>query len=104
MATIEGARAMKLDDRIGSLEAGKRADLVAVELGGAGTTPLWDLYSTLVYAVKESSVSLTMVEGKVLWDGKRVTTLDEAKVLRDAGEWRERIAASLATPAAPVAK
>ena len=104
MATIEGARAMKLDDRIGSLEAGKSADLVAVDLGGAGTMPVWDLYSTLVYAVKESDVSLTMVEGKVLWDGKRVTTMDEAKVLRDAGEWRKKIAASLATPAAPSAK
>ena len=104
MATIEGARAMKIDDRIGSLEAGKRADLVAVDLGRAGTTPVWDLYSTLVYAVKESDVSLTMVEGKVLFDGKRVTTLDEAKVLKDAREWRKRIAASLATPAAPAAK
>ena len=104
MATIEGARAMKLDDRIGSLEAGKRADLVAVELGSAGTTPVWDLTSTLVYTVKESDVSLTMVEGKVLWDGRRVTTLDEAKVVRDADAWRKKIAASLATPAAPAAK
>lgn len=103
MATIEGARAMKLDGRIGSLEAGKRADLVAVELGGAGTTPVWDLYSTLVYAAKESDVSLTMVEGRVLWDGKRVTTLDEAKVVREAVEWRKKIAASLAAPAAPAA-
>ncbi len=104
MATIEGARAMKLDDRIGSLETGKRADLVAVEFGGAGTTPVWNIYSTLVYAVKESDVSLTMVEGRVLWDGKHVTTLDEAKVLRDAVEWRKRIAASLAGPAAAAAK
>jgi 5-methylthioadenosine/S-adenosylhomocysteine deaminase len=100
MATIEGARAMKLDGRIGSLEAGKRADLVAVDLGKARTRPVWDLYSTLVYAVKESDVSLTMVEGRVLWDGRRVTTLDEAKVIRDAEEWRRKVAASLA-PQAP---
>ncbi|MBK9065226.1 MAG: amidohydrolase family protein [Acidobacteria bacterium] len=96
MATIEGARAMKLDDRIGSLEAGKRADLVAVDLGKARTHPVWDLYSTLVYAAKESDVTLTMVEGRVLWNGIRVTTLDEAKVIRDAEEWRKKIAASLA--------
>ena len=70
MATIEGARAMKMDDRIGSLEPGKRADLVAVDLSGARTQPLWDVFSTLVYAVKESDVSLTMVEGRVLWDGR----------------------------------
>ena len=99
MATIEGARAMKMDDRIGSLEAGKRADLVAVNLVRAGTQPVWDLFSTLVYVVKESDVSLTMVEGRVLWDGTRVTTLDEAKVIRDAEEWRKKIAASLAAPA-----
>src|SRR5664279_2238333 len=99
MATIEGARAMKLDDRIGSLEPGKRADLVAVDLVRAGTQPVWDLFSTLVYTVKESDVSLTMVEGRVLWDGKRVTSLDEAKVIQDAREWREKIAASLAAAA-----
>ena len=61
---------MKMDDRIGSLEPGKRADLVAVDLSGARTQPLWDVFSTLVYAVKESDVTLTMVEGRVLWDGR----------------------------------
>jgi 5-methylthioadenosine/S-adenosylhomocysteine deaminase len=100
MATIEGARAMKLEEKIGSLEAGKRADLVAVDLVRAGTQPIWQLDSTLVYAAKESDVSLTMVEGRVLWDGVRVRTLDEPKVVRDAGEWRKKIAASLAAPAA----
>jgi 5-methylthioadenosine/S-adenosylhomocysteine deaminase len=95
MATIEGARAMKLDAKIGSLEPGKRADLVAVDLGGVRTSPVWDLRSTLVYAAKESDVTLTMVEGKVLWDGTRVTTLDEARVIRDAVEWRRKVAASL---------
>ena len=90
---------MKLDDRIGSLEAGKRADLVAVDLVKSRTRPVWDLYSTLVYAAKESDVTLTMVEGRVLWNGTRVTTLDEAKVIRDAEDWRKKIAASLAAPA-----
>jgi 5-methylthioadenosine/S-adenosylhomocysteine deaminase len=95
MATIEGARAMKMEDRIGSLETGKRADLVAVDLSGARTQPLWDVFSTLVYAVKESDVSLTMVEGRVLWDGRTVRTVDAAKTLREAEEWRSRIATSL---------
>ncbi len=95
MATIDGARALNLDKKIGSLEAGKRADLVAVDLGGARTRPLWDLFSTLVYAVKESDVTLTMVEGRVLWDGKAVRTIDAAKTLLEAEEWRTKIAASL---------
>ena len=101
MATIEGARAMKMDDRIGSLEVGKRADLVAVDLSSARTQPLWDVFSTLVYAVKESDVSLTMVEGRVLWDGKTVRTVDARKALRDAEEWRGRIASSLKPAAKP---
>jgi 5-methylthioadenosine/S-adenosylhomocysteine deaminase len=100
MATIEGARAMKMEDRVGSLETGKRADLVAVDLAGARTQPLWNLFSTLVYAVKEGDVSLTMVEGRVLWDGRTVRTVDAAKTLRDAEEWRSRIAASLKGAAA----
>ena len=100
MATIEGARAMKMEDRIGSLETGKRADLIAVDLSGARTQPLWDVFSTLVYAVKEGDVSLTMVEGRVLWDGRTVRTVDAAKTLREAEEWRSRIAASLKVTAA----
>jgi 5-methylthioadenosine/S-adenosylhomocysteine deaminase len=98
MATIEGARAMKMDDRIGSLETDKRADLVAVDLSVARTRPLWDVFSTLVYAVKEGDVSLTMVEGRVLWDGRSVRTIDAAKTLREAEEWRRKIAASLSEP------
>jgi 5-methylthioadenosine/S-adenosylhomocysteine deaminase len=101
MATLEGARAMKLDKRIGSLEAGKRADLVAVDLSGARTQPLWDVFSTLVYAVKEGDVSLTMVEGRVLWDGRNVRTVDVKKTLREAEDWQRRIAASLVPAASP---
>ena len=100
MATIEGARAMKMEDRIGSLETGKCADLIAVDLSGARTQPLWDVFSTLVYAVKEGDVSLTMVEGRVLWDGRTVRTVNAAKTLREAEEWRSRIAASLKGTAA----
>jgi 5-methylthioadenosine/S-adenosylhomocysteine deaminase len=98
MATIEGARAMKMDDRIGSLERGKRADLVAVDLSGPRTQPLWDVFSTLVYAAKEGDVSLTMVEGRVLWDGRNVRTVDQPKALREAEAWRKKIAASLGEP------
>jgi len=100
MATIEGARATKMEDRIGSLETGKCADLIAVDLSGARTQPLWDVFSTLVYAVKEGDVSLTMVEGRVLWDGRTVRTVNAAKTLREAEEWRSRIAASLKVTAA----
>lgn len=99
MATIDGAKALGLDGLVGSLEPGKRADLIVVELGKAHVQPVFDLPSTVVYASRAGDVSLTVVDGRVLWDGKRVTTLDEAKVLAAARVWREKILKSLETSA-----
>jgi 5-methylthioadenosine/S-adenosylhomocysteine deaminase len=101
MATIDGAKALGMGSKIGSLEVGKRADLVAVDLQTSRSQPWYDVASALVYSVKASAVSLTVVDGKVLWDGKKVRTLDEASVLRTAADWRRRIAAQLAEPAGP---
>lgn len=95
MATIEGAKALGLDRLVGSLEAGKRADLIVVDLEKAHVQPVFDLPSTVVYASRAGDVSLTVVDGKVLWDGVRARTLDEAKVLAAAKVWREKIRKSL---------
>jgi 5-methylthioadenosine/S-adenosylhomocysteine deaminase len=95
MATVEGARALGLGAKVGSLEVGKRADLVAVDLRTSRSVPWYDVSSALVYSVKASAVSLTMVDGKVLWDGKRVRTLDEAALLKSAETWQRTIAAQL---------
>lgn len=95
MATIDGARALGLDQLVGSIETGKRADLIVVDLGNAHVEPVYDLPSTVVYASRAADVSLTVVDGKVLWDGKRVTTLDEAKILAAAREWRAKVLKSL---------
>lgn len=98
MATREAARGLKMDDRIGSLEAGKEADLIAVELSDARTQPSYDPYSTLVYAAKESDVSLTLVEGRVVFDARAkdpFPTIDQKKAVADAGLWRKKILASL---------
>ena len=104
MATIDGARALGLGAKVGSLEVGKRADLIAVDLSGSRTEPWYDLSSALVYSVKASAVSLTMVEGKVLWDGRRVRTFDEAAVLKAAEGWKRTIAAQLAALAPKAAE
>lgn len=95
MATRYGAKALGLDHLVGSLEPGKRADLIVVDLENAHAQPVFDLPSTVVYASRASDVSLTVVDGKVLWDGVRVRTLDEAKVLAAAKEWRGKILKSL---------
>ena len=98
MATIGGARALGMEDRIGSLEAGKRADLVVVGLKQPRMNPVYDPVSHLVYAAKGADVRQVMVEGRVILDAGRVLTLDEAAVVQDANRLRDQVRRSLATP------
>lgn len=100
MATSEGAKALGLGDVTGSLEPGKAADLIAVDLDDPRTWPVYDVASTVVYAAKAGDVSLTVVDGRVLWDGRTFTTLDPVAVRKEATAFRERIVRSLAKPAA----
>ena len=99
-ATRSGARALGLGDRIGSIEAGKRADFVAVSTAGAHVQPFTDLYSTLVYSAKASDVTDVWVDGRRLLASGRPTTLDERAVLEVARRWRARVEKSLAAPEA----
>jgi 5-methylthioadenosine/S-adenosylhomocysteine deaminase len=84
MATREGARTLGLDADIGSLEPGKRADLIIVDADRAHTAPGVDPYSTLVYACHGSDVVTTIIDGHVLLDDRRLTRLDEAAVADEA--------------------
>jgi len=84
MATIEGARALGLEGQIGSLEAGKRADLIIVSMEGARQTPMYDPLSHLVYVSRGGDVTTTIVNGKVLMRDRKVLTLNEADVIREA--------------------
>ena len=84
MATIGGARALGLQDQIGSLEAGKRADLLVVRMNRARQTPLYDPVSHLVYTTRGDDVDTTIVNGKVLMRGRVVRTLNAAAVLAEA--------------------
>ncbi|HSB37066.1 MAG TPA: amidohydrolase [Thermoanaerobaculia bacterium] len=95
MATIEGAKALGLDRVTGSIEPGKAADLIAVDLAEPRLRPVYDIVGTLVYAAKESDVSLTVVDGKVLWDGRKWPTIDGNAAVKVAADWREKIQKSL---------
>ena len=84
MATIGGARVLGQDGRVGSLEAGKRADLIIVSMSKARQTPLFDPVSQIVYASRGDDVETTIVNGKILMRDRKVLTLDEARVLSEA--------------------
>lgn len=95
MATIGGARVLGLDAKIGSLEAGKEADLITVRLDEANALPLYDIESQLVYALKGSDVNDVMVAGKLLVRDRQMLTLDRAAIFQKAEEFQKSIAASL---------
>jgi 5-methylthioadenosine/S-adenosylhomocysteine deaminase len=95
MATIIGAKALRMDDKIGSLEKGKRADIVAVGLDAPHGTPIYTVYSELVYALKGSDVSDVMVNGRPIVRDRKMLTLDRAAVMAKAAEYQERVKRSL---------
>jgi 5-methylthioadenosine/S-adenosylhomocysteine deaminase len=95
MATIEGARAMGMEHEIGSLEAGKRADLLVVSMASARQTPMYDPVSHIVYVTHGDDVQTTIVNGKVLMRDRKVVTLDRRQVLADARLFAEKVRAAV---------
>ena len=95
MATITGARALKLDSMIGSLEKGKRADLITIRLDAPHAVPMYNVYSQLVYALKASDVADVMVNGREIVRDRKMLTVDQAAVMAKAAEYQERIRKSL---------
>jgi 5-methylthioadenosine/S-adenosylhomocysteine deaminase len=95
LATINGARALHMDSEIGSLEAGKRADIVVVDLDSLNQTPRYNIYSHLVYATKAADVRTVVIEGRVVMRDRRLLTLNEELIKRKARLLRERVSRSL---------
>ena len=94
MATLGGARALGMEAEIGSLEVGKRADIVVVSLAAPRLRPLYDPISHLVYAAKGADVRDVIVNGRIVVRDRRVLTLDAEAVLADAERLRARITES----------
>ncbi len=80
MATIGGARALGLEGSVGSLEVGKKADVILVDFGKPHLTPVHDFYANVVYSARGSDVDTVIVDGKILMEGGEVRTLDEEEV------------------------
>ena len=95
MATIEGARVLHMDKEIGSLEAGKRADLITISLAHPNTRPLYNIYSTIVYAAKAGDIEDVFINGRQIVSNRQVLTLNKDDIYRKAGEYHEKILASL---------
>ncbi len=95
MATIRGARALHLDNLIGSIETGKRADIVIVDFDSLHQTPYFNVYSSLVYATKASDVRDVVINGKVIMRNRRLLTLNESIIKKSANAYRTKIITSL---------
>ncbi len=95
MATIDGARALHMEKEIGSLETGKKADLIVLTLDAPNAVPMYDVYSQIVYALKASDVETVLIGGRVVMRGRRVLTLKEEEILPKAREYGKKVRESL---------
>src|SRR5438034_1189844 len=95
MATIEGAKALHMDKEIGSLEAGKKADLILISLQGPNAVPMYDVYAALAYALKGSDVETVVIGGRVVMREHKLLTVKEEEAVAKAREYRKSVAASL---------
>lgn len=92
MATVNGAKALHMDDKIGSLKKGMRADMIAVDLSEIATQPVFNPISHIVYAADRSQVDFVWVNGEMLLKNKQFTRIDLAAIKAKARFWREKIA------------
>lgn len=92
MATIDGAKVLGLGEQVGSLEVGKKADVILVDLSKPHLKPLHDVYANLVYSARGSDVDTVIVDGKILMENQQAKTLDEQMVMEKAEEAAFRLA------------
>ena len=95
MATIRGARALHLEKITGSIETGKRADIAIVDLDSLNQVPYFNIYSALVYSTKATDVRTVVINGRVVMLDRRLLTLNESVIKKDANAYRKKIIESL---------
>ena len=98
MATIDGARALHMEKEIGSLEAGKKADLVLINLDEPNAVPMYDVYAQIAYSLKGCDVETVIIGGRVVMRNRKLLTVDEEAAIAKAREYKKSVAASLGLP------
>jgi len=98
MATIDGARALHMEKEIGSLEPGKKADLIVIGLDEPNAVPMYDVYAQLAYALKGRDVDTSVIGGRVVMRNRKLLTVNQAEAIAKAREYRKTIATSLGLP------
>jgi 5-methylthioadenosine/S-adenosylhomocysteine deaminase len=91
MATKNGADILGLGDKTGSIKAGKKADLVMARLDRPHLTPVYNIYSLITYCMSRGDIESVMVNGKIVIDKRKATTLDESEVINKARDWQKKI-------------
>jgi 5-methylthioadenosine/S-adenosylhomocysteine deaminase len=95
MATIAGARVLGMEEKIGTLEPGKRADVIIINVQQAKTQPVYSIESAIVYAASGSSVLTTICDGKILMRDRKVLTVDVPAAIAKAKQYRDQVIKSL---------
>ena len=95
MATLGGAKVLGLEREIGSLEVGKKADIIILDLHRPHLQPLYNIVSHLVYSATGADVRDVIIDGKPVMQDRKLLTIDEETVLQKAQEWKDKIAGSL---------
>jgi 5-methylthioadenosine/S-adenosylhomocysteine deaminase len=95
MATIEGAKALHMEKEIGSLESGKKADIILIGLDVPNAVPMYDIYAQLAYALKGCDVETVVIGGRIVMRDHKLLTVNEAAAIAKAREYQTKVAASL---------
>src|SRR5438477_3706509 len=95
MATIDGAKALHMQTEIGSLEAGKKADVILISLNKPNAAPMYEIYSQIAYSLKASDVETVVIGGRVAMRNRKLLTVNEEEAIAKAREYQKKIAASL---------
>jgi 5-methylthioadenosine/S-adenosylhomocysteine deaminase len=94
MATLGGAKVLGLEREIGSLEVGKKADIIILDLHRPHLQPIYNIVSNLVYSAAGADVRDVIIDGKLVMQDRKLLTIDEEKVLQKVEEWEAKIAGS----------